>query len=466
MTLHRDEVVCNMNHIFKLIELFVITEQDLSINLILHYNFLFRFLQALDFPLSSQFYLLILGLAEDFPITLQNLSKVYKYCQQTEFFLDIAMAVLHGESKIDTKKFDLRFKPNRVSDMIILSTEPNPDQDYHALKVIEAKKKKRLPEEEHTVPGDIDRILEKLKRHHIRSMTDISGKMWSRPKIATSLTKLNFGGPSLSIEKMKKYPSLYDKALELERQASLSRTDLENSPRTNRSYRRHNSTKKLSMKLIQGSQTPNQNSFRISVESKKGSDPGKDRGSLTKLPSEPKEVVVIKTNPPPFKLNLVSTTHTTPRGNTGFHKRALTSQGPRVTETGSTLLSPYAVDESLNPKALAELSGLYPSNIVEMMESDIEKEAKTQEFSVTAILQNDEYCLKLCELLHMMIRKIIEKARSAKFGLPSAPINDIKSFWWAFLEPQKCLFFELLLKVTSPLYLKTNCTSIELPIQD
>lgn len=424
-------------------EFFTLTDQDVSVNLILHYNFPFRFLQSFDYQQVPAVYMVLFDLCEGCPISLENLTRVYKYAQYSGLFLEMAIAILYGESKLDAKKSDLRYKPNNLADIIITNPEATIEQDFAIIRHIENRKQQRLPELDYTVTIDIDGIADKIKR--FKTLRSLTLDLPAKPKIKN----LSMGGPMLSIEKMKMYPSLYEKARQLERNASekhmFTETEVESSTRDSR--RIPTTTKKLrhttQTKSFASLELPQiQNNLTMSVSSSRREiDTSTDPMSMAKLPSpsnsnEPK--MLIKPTSPDQQQKSKFTTPVL---------RKIVAVKPGISNTGSKMISPYLLDESLDPRSIRQLSDLYPANLDSLMESEMEKELRGDNFSPERILQKDEYPLKLCELLHIMIRKVIEKRSYTKLDLPTAPHGDTLGFWWALLDPNNGQFFELMMKV-------------------
>lgn len=141
--------------------------------------------------------MVLFDLCEGCPISLENLTRVYKYAQYSGLFLEMAIAILYGESKLDAKKSDLRYKPNNLADIIITNPEATIEQDFAIIRHIENRKQQRLPELDYTVTIDIDGIADKIKR--FKTLRSLTLDLPAKPKIKN----LSMGGPMLSIEKMK-----------------------------------------------------------------------------------------------------------------------------------------------------------------------------------------------------------------------------------------------------------------------
>jgi hypothetical protein len=85
---------------------------------------MFRLLQFIDFEYVQHFFITIFN-CEETPLDLQGdaQKKIFKYCELTNFFTDLANALLVGEKSLPSNKFDANFKPPGVDELIRLEGE-------------------------------------------------------------------------------------------------------------------------------------------------------------------------------------------------------------------------------------------------------------------------------------------------------------------------------------------------------
>lgn len=412
----------------------------------------FRILHHLEFERASQFLLTFLNVAE-LSLSGANLMRVFHYIRYTEFFLDIVRAIFKGAPGIDTNKTDLRFKPKQIS--IYLQGALNPDQ-YPAEVSNKKQKKKVEPLAEEKDDGsnlDIDRIASILK-----NKPEFNAKQWvdeSRKKLiaakqqtekiretkrsvdlaaryhslrlaerskfskSTSVTehqKLSFETSQQSGERSPVLQTTVRSPLNSPRQATLRRTTassfafaMANTPSKPTEDRQLGTRKGSFLKKADGEQSSKQESENVSMDrdrvyTEQDSNRKKFFGRIDKTPT--KEV-----------------------GN----------QTKRIT--------PFYVDESYENTAIEDLCGLYPMKVAALVETELDKQAKSKEFTPKAILTDDKYALMLCDFLNL----IVDRALSVRGTVLSDSLNperrDFTRLWWAMFEPESGQFFRLLMKV-------------------
>lgn len=446
----KDHFICNVNHIVKILLHCFKRHQDLLVNYILFYNFPFRFLKAMEFQHVSNFFLAVFGLHHEIQLTAENSGRVSKYCRITDFFKDLASAILSGESSLDESKMDQNYKPPQVSELINL--------DFHALAKFsidsltsnpKSQKLDTLDEKLELLP-DIDRIQEVLDRG-IFNKTHTHFQQPTHKKAAADESLK----PKLSPEKAAKYPSLrerWDKMYPQSENAKSQESVNKSLSSLNDSYSRSNFgmiSKHLTDQIVErgtnntnnqismrSHQTKGQlNSAKSAVQLRKmihiSKDSKKDLNGHSKIVSDSKT----------SDLSSILSEGLSKKNYSPYRRKL-----PNLCK--SQLASPYLIDESMDQGLVHHLSEFYPSSTKILVETDVEKEAKKAEFAPAKILQHEEFSIQLSELLYLLISQVLEN-QSGKFRelLQQQQKFDYEGFWYAVLDSGESKFFELILKV-------------------
>ena len=454
ISLARDEVACNMNHLAKLTLYYLQKEEDISCNFILHLNLMFRFLYTLEFQYVQLFFFTILQFYEKQQIKAKNADSFYRYCRYSEFFVDLSKAILDGEEALDMKKADVTYKPGRIKDIIQLkadATMPEGSLDTTSRKT----KIPPLPEEGSGVDVDVDNckdLLLKNKPKYPKRLA-LSSLPYLPVHSLNSINKIEDASDDMTLlskyEKLKKFPSIREK--------------------WERLYQRVKS---------------DEPSIIVSVDEEK-----KRKQSVTTQEPAPRKPSRILGGPGNTLGNLLGardkrdsgiSSHRTQTNNT--NKTTLgASELPKLPAIRSPVLrkdslqtsnqstdlpsskipsksihysmrshpsTPFILDEALESSALNMLGNLYPLSVKAYVQSDLDKEAKKPAYQPNLVKENDEYALILAEAVHIMVRQAIENEQQAEFreklGLK---VKDYSKFWPALFEPLKSKFFDLIFKV-------------------
>lgn len=119
--LQREDIICNMNHVAKLTESFILREPDISLNLLFTHNILFSFMLYLNFPLMRNFFLFLIGnLYHHSYLNIKNQTRLWKYLGISNFFIDLANLMLTPFiEKFNMQKTVESFHPFDLSPFLI-----------------------------------------------------------------------------------------------------------------------------------------------------------------------------------------------------------------------------------------------------------------------------------------------------------------------------------------------------------
>jgi len=120
----KEKNLCNFNHLAKLTEFLVRKEFHESTRFLIQFNLIFKFLQNISFQYVQHLFLTLFGCSEY--IKEQDpgaISKVLEYCKISQFFLDLATAILLGPETLDGKKYDIEYKPAGVGPLLRATTD-------------------------------------------------------------------------------------------------------------------------------------------------------------------------------------------------------------------------------------------------------------------------------------------------------------------------------------------------------
>ena len=212
----KEKNLCNFNHLAKLTEFLVRKEFHESTRFLIQFNLLFKFLQNISFQYVQHLFLTLFGCSEH--IREQDpgaISKVLEYCKISQFFLDLANAILVGPEILDPKKYDIEYKPQGVGPLLKATTDGNVFffcVDERPLSYEREVQEACFPEETKGFIVDIDYLQPVLK-----AKKNVDFKKLKSMK--TRLISEEDGGktPKKSIPKVssknstKRYPSLVEK---------------------------------------------------------------------------------------------------------------------------------------------------------------------------------------------------------------------------------------------------------------
>lgn len=466
-----------MNHVAKLMLFCLQKEEKISLNYLIHFNLPFRFLSSMEFQVIQHFFLTILQFSDKQPIQPSTAEMFYRYFRYSEFFVDVAKAVLDGEDALDSKKSDQAFKPGRISELINLKSEatvPDGNQSFESSNETRKNRFSVLPEEDFGLKVDIDRCKDSLMKR--RPSSSKSKKMMPLPSLpylpirtihslesedSTHVSNL----PSLThLEKLKKYPSLREKwdkhtplpqeepplesfrSIDDKKPRPTNSKDQARTPKRSSTFA-NNLNQPLSAKKRGLPQV-----FDFKVEPNTISQAPSSR--RTKLPSitvSPKQMILSpKLNSPPTQKDAsvldTSRSMNASRSQLTPGKRAMPKRVVKIGRSIST--SPFTMDESLEATALDTLNGLYPLSVKAYLQSDLDKESKKSSYQANYVKDNDNFSLLLAELLRIIVQMAVENDDNIEFKKKlNIKVKDYSKFWQAMLEPQKCKVFELLFKV-------------------
>ena len=470
-----------MNHIVSVMLYFLSIEQDICINHILHNNFLFRFLHMTDFALIQQFYISLLAWDDHIKLSPENIEKIFKYCQYTYFFTDMAKALLYGENAVEDSKQDATYNPSSVKSLIDLDGDADPDNvSYKDMKPHNCQ---QLLEEQPGVTADIDRLKESKALAHRPKKSTKRAKFRDSAANTPTARRRNLPSP----KKAKKYPSLVEKWDILypgtpnwdfaadsiastknkgNEQAPKRRVPMQSNPNRNTSELKSGlsvienpATMKKSVRM----ESDLQQSSLLSVPKDEKSITGvraESRGQNVRPDSQmsltQKKIMWNDTSMSSGMTNLIS--EQPQKGGqklSRVHKelRILTKQGTQDSLSslgggGYKPVTPYTIDTSMEANAMTQLSKLYPTDTRAFFENAMDKESKKEEFSVKEILENDAFSLALCEIIHASVKKAVEMKESKFREVLQQPPIDSSDFWEAMFGNDHSLAFEYLYKVT------------------
>lgn len=479
VSLARDEINCNMNHIAGLTLYYLQKEEDLSLNYIFHFNLLFRFLLGLEFQFIQQIILTLLQFSNKQKLTDSNAKKVYRYCKYTEFFIDIAKAILDGEENLDKTKADQSYRPDRLTDFVKLKTEaaiPVSRSDTNVRK----SRFLPLPEENPSFEADIDRCKTLLLSKKPRN----SRRRQSQTPMDVSKEESNFSKEPLKyqhvppletikigqIEKLKNFPSLKEKwevIEQMNKSKDLPSVNSLDDDSKKQSFSLDPIASKRSSKFMpERTKHPSQTThLQIPAgtsrtnESKDNQTPqGRRRFQSTFTPdlkSTPENALDLK--------GVAASSKNTARKNSLLSERSLEVLKPpdnigtnasnnkshsRTQSFGSVKAYPFTLDESLEQTALTTLSSLYPLSTKAFYKSELDKESQKPCYQPTYVKENDSFSLMLAEFLHLMIKTAIETEAYSDFRERlNLSTPNYSGFWQALLEPHNGKVFELIFKV-------------------
>lgn len=177
----KEETLINMNHVAKLTEYFLKRNQDLSLNLIFHYNLLFKFLQFLLFPCIRDLLTYFLGsFYHQTRLTIKNQHKLWKYLHFSLFFQDLATILLKGSlSSLDQTKSSDLYKAIDIEINIDESKQDDTlENEPKILIQVENKENNTVLEELTGFRTDIDRI---------KGSLHVKGHIWARKRLAKEM---------------------------------------------------------------------------------------------------------------------------------------------------------------------------------------------------------------------------------------------------------------------------------------
>ena len=213
----KEKNLCNFNHLAKLTEFFVRKEFHESTRFLIQFNLPFKFLQNISFQYVQHLFLTLFGCSEH--IKEQDpgaISKVLEYCKISQFFLDLANAILTGPEILDPKKYDIEYKPQGIGPLLKATTDGNVfffSVDERPLAYETEVQEVCFPEETKGFVIDVDYlqpVLKGIKKVDFKKLKSMKTRFLSEEDGGQSPKKSN---PKVSSKNIstKRYPSLVEK---------------------------------------------------------------------------------------------------------------------------------------------------------------------------------------------------------------------------------------------------------------
>lgn len=419
----RPETIANFNHIARIIDFFTKKETEICMSYIMYYNLPFRFLLYLDFPILQHFMLALLNCTEiNLEFGNDTYKKFIKYCELTGFFLEMANSILYGEKGLNANKLDVTFRPSG------LDTLANVAQD-HEFGLIRDEK----PYTYQLYPEGFTYFIEESHGFQV----DIDGIQYALSDTKyfdpDNLKETHTESANKAPKKGKKYPSLKKDDRKNDSPANVSP---QNTKPRYKSYK----TGYLNVR-----QTPTSTLLNIDKPSEKNS----EKPSIA-------ENAELYSGEYESKSNLDkpgSKAGSKPASRVNFSRKLTTKQmieDPHkfVPPMERNLKTDFDTD-IIGRKELEALLSLYPVSTRNVVEKDIDREAKKPEFKVFYIKQNEPFCLALCEFLEIICKKTLQAGDAAKIkSLIGLQDTNYVSLWNTIFSDSKGNFFDRMFKVT------------------
>ena len=349
------------------------------------------------------------------------ITKVYQYCETTNFFVDFCHALLDGEEHLDASKTDVKYKSGLVRKLINLLLEPRVDSDTspgpHAnnLPIV-------IIEEKYNFANDIDRLKEiiknrkKLKPHINQNNSTYFQRKNSKPVDVSSMYSEE------NLKYLSKYPSLLEKYEEIKfrreqemiQQQFLLSQELKsgkqlespssNTRRLRESVRTIVNNKGRILNGIQRMNTQSNEEEPGMLIRKSATGLGNIIRSLSKTlvseesASKGPELSLQKT--------MLMRTFTAFRSATNL----MDNNNIIAANNNTEKLNAFTVDESMCRGALSVLGKLYPPMVSVYLESPVDQLSKKVNYMPKYVRDNDEYNLLMAETLHLMVQLAIENS--------------------------------------------------------
>lgn len=449
-SLTRNTIFCNMNHIVRIIEFFLSKNEDMALSYLLSMNFPFILINFLDFQLVQQGFLNLFNCSEKSFLSKSSQSKVYQYALRSKFFVDLVKMMLLGENSVDPKKTSQSYEAMGVPipiesgnrrEKLDYSTESDSlfNFAHHA-----------FPELKQNFQPDIDRIktqyfssLEPSRKSRVSASKKNTMK-FEVQKRNEDTTKLMFMGyeydkiPKNKIEKLSKYPSikpLWEKFLkDVEALQPPKEPNDEEVKKAAKNLRKP--TKKLST-----------NQFRIKeLKTPNGNTTMGRSVSQPRSLSRGTSMLIGDDNQRPGSPGKTSIQDIDQKLKHDSQKSKVGSLGSVNSPMKNASMTKY--DEKSAPGVIQSLGSLYPLEMKDSVRTIVDKQAESSDFEMGKICENDEFPLMISELLHMMIRRMIENDQNGKMKeLLKNQACDYSELWEAILGVDQAMVFEYLLKV-------------------
>jgi len=503
VNLHRPDVLCNFNHVAKVVEYFLKKDPEVCINYIIHYNLPFRFLQFAEFQYVQHFILTLFNCSETpNDIGEEEFKKMIKYAEATNFFQDWANGILLGQRGIPSNKIDVIYKPSGVENLIQL----HPDAEIESSRddkspTHQSEQINYLVEEAGGFRSDIDLI-----QNVVRNKKKVDSKL---------LINKSQPSPNKSPQSKRVYPSLVEKRKKMEEEEEAKLQTLEAAYNNSGGQGSKNfllgsqqsvkgsssqvldklpsqKYENLSIKIPQTHQTktqatktdssdkfierlstpPDQNRKTTTQNAANLRTPGQQIPLKTEFASRKISTATEGTRKPNTASNTASNFHSNLPSNrdaptkpefyattdSKFKRRDDTDNKNELRKSSQDLALNSKVTkrtilneldpEPLGEKELQNFNNLYIVSTKNMVETEIEKEAKKPEYSVSNIRANDSYSLALCELLDVLLKKTFMNSENPKISkLIGLPDVNFAPLWAAIFADGEGQVFTRLLKV-------------------
>jgi hypothetical protein len=386
----------------------------------MYYNFPFRFLLYLDFPILQHFMLALFNCTEvNLEFGNDTYKKFIKYCELTGFFNEISNSILFGEKGLNANKLDVTFRPSGLDTLANVSQ----DHEFGMIRDEKPYSYQLYPEgftyfieESHGFQVDIDGIQYALADtkyfdpEHLLSLPDESAN--KTPK------------------KGKKYPSLKK---EDPKDFSINT----NSQNTKPKLKSHK-TGYLGVPIQRQTPTSTLNNIDnrgSNINSEKPS--MADEGGLYSSEYDSKTTFdKQQSSKPGSRLN-----YSRKQGRAYEEPQRFV---PPVERNLKTEVDP----EIIGKKELESLMSLYPVSTRNIVEKDIDRESRKPEFKIAYIRQNESYCVALCEFVEIICKKTLQANDASKIkSLIGLADTNYVSLWNAMFSDGKGTFFERIFKV-------------------
>ena len=484
-SLIRSTFHCNMNHIIRIIEFFLLKDEDLALDYILSMNMPFIFINYLDFQLAQQMLLNLFNCSESSHLSEANQNKVYQYAHRSRIFIDLAKLIFLAEQSVDPRKTSLdynglgafsHFQPMSQRGRMDYSTHGDTDFDFaHNV----------FPELKQNFQTDIDRIKSyyyasldsnrksTLLRRSISKKSSIrteESKIQEPQRDNEASAKPKFMGyeydklPKSKIDKLIKYPSLkirwdtFQKELE-----AFEAVENKNSEEPKRKVVRIGTKKVTSNQFrIKGSRSPTKIVTIDSDFTEKSILPQKLASRELRGSRGLSSIGEIDMNPS-FSNKTLSLEETQELKSRYASQRSSVNVSPLLRNTVDQKSLPklermkketrrtnsFKFEEPQNLGPASGFMGLYPMESKNFVKTEVDKEADGPIFQSSKLQGNDQLSLIGCEVLHIIIRRMIENDQNKKMKmLLKKSACDYRKLWQAILGIDQCVFFEYLLKVT------------------
>ncbi len=442
----RDDSFCNYNHIAQVTEYFLIKEADVCVNYLLYYNLLYKLAQNLEFPYVQHFFLTLFNCSySPNHIAQDSFYKINKYCEILSFFEDLSQAILIGPKGFDKEKFEMKFKPPGI-DSLINGAIKLSDLDMlfgeNGTTVQDNNRNSFLEDELDGVNLDIDNLHPILssKTPYEKKIPSITFKDTPKPISDTVIAKY----PSLREKYPPKTESSVNEILVTDgRENDITPTSKGKNKLTVLppifGQPKVNVDSRGSQGYGQRTILPSPNASNLSNQSLQSSQSKKLLGIrpgtslVEKLPTEENKKEITKLSYEPSRTDgFVSksvkefSNISKDRGSTAIHQKRVSGLGggsrqdssrqgytPRKSKDNPTkperiTLASALMNDAMTVEDAEVLNALYPISNEGRDDNKIDKEAKSEDYTVSNIKITDTFSLPACNLLESLFSRLLE----------------------------------------------------------